>query len=508
METVDSATLDGSTHGAITISAGSTYTAARSGFNDTTNLTGMITNNGTILLNGGNNANGIMALIADATLTGSGHIVLANNTDAGTQIIEALSPGITLNNVSNSIQGTGNVGNGTGLAISNQTGGTFDANAAGQSLNLNGSAAVTNMGAFQAETTSTLGVSAPMTNITGTAGTTETLTGGTYFANGGTIQLNSFGSLAVGGELINNAAILTLNGITAAITDANGNNALRNLSNNMASGALNVQGGYSFTTAAPLLTNFGSLNLGASSNFNVGSGGTGTYTQNGAGASTLVSGTFTAATLNLDSGNFTVAGGGKINVEAIDVFGGIFFISQGGDVDPLAIDITGGTMQGAGSITGDVNNSGGNVEPASAPSIPGTLTINGNYAQGSGGTLTVDLGGIAPGDFSVLNVSDLVALDGTVEFTAVDGFTPGSGDEFTFLLFGGTESGNFASMDLTNWTCPVGDVCTDVFAANSLTLEISGSSTTPEPSEMLLLATGLLALSVFCARKRRPEAER
>ncbi len=88
---------------------------------------------------------------------------------------------------------------------------------------------------------------------------------------------------------------------------------------------------------------------------------------------------------------------------------------------------------------------------------------------------------LLPGEFSVLNVSDLAVLDGTVDFTAVGGFTPGSGDVFTFLLFGGTQSGNFATMEFTNWTCPVGDVCTDVFRGNSLTLEISGNSTTPEP---------------------------
>jgi hypothetical protein len=98
-----------------------------------------------------------------------------------------------------------------------------------------------------------------------------------------------------------------------------------------------------------------------------------------------VSGIFTAATLNLDGGNFTVAGGGKINVETVNILDGTFFISQGVDVDPLAINIATGTMQGAGSITGKVSNNGGYVEPAFAPRIPGTLTINGDYTQASGG---------------------------------------------------------------------------------------------------------------------------
>ncbi|MGO9271150.1 MAG: hypothetical protein ACLQOO_12995 [Terriglobia bacterium] len=159
-----------------------------------------------------------------------------------------------------------------------------------------------------------------------------------------------------------------------------------------------------------------------------------------------------------------------------------------------------GSLLGAGTINslsnGTFNNSGGNFEPASAPDVPGTLSINGNYKQGAGGTLTIDLGGIAAGQFSVLEVSGNAALDGTVDLTALNSFTPQLVDDFTFLPFG-TESGNFASMDFTNWTCPEGDTCTDVFGPNSLTLEITGpsGSPTPEPSAWLMLGTALPAMA-------------
>jgi hypothetical protein len=480
METVGSATLDGSTHGAITITANSTYTAARSSFNDTTNVSGTITNHGTLVLNGGNGASGVLALTANATLNGGGRVFLINSANGGAPFIEAVTPGAMLINTDNMIQGSGSF---TGLGILNQAGGTFDANAPGQFLTIAGSgSSVTNFGTFIVHTNSTLEVLKPLTNIEGTPGTTETLAKGTFSAFNGTMQINSFGDRIGGGELINNAATLTLNGPAAAITDANGNNALGNLSNNMAAGSLNVQGGYSFTTSAPNFTNAGSLNLGPSSSFTFGPGGTGTFTQSGTGASTVVSGKFTAGMLLL--------------------LGGSFIIAPSGNVDPLAINISGGTLQGAGSITGNVNNSGGNVEPASALATPGSLAINGNYTQGPGGLLTVDLGGIGPGEFSVLNVSDLAMLDGTVDFTAVNGFTPGTGDDFRFLLFGAT-SGDFAHVDFTNWTCPVGDTCTDVFGPNSLTLEITpSSSAVPEPSALLLLGTGILALAGYSKRKK------
>jgi len=148
-----------------------------------------------------------------------------------------------------------------------------------------------------------------------------------------------------------------------------------------------------------------------------------------------------------------------------------------------------------------VNNSGGSVEPTSAPGVPGTLTLNGSYTQGPGGTLTIDL--VNPGQFSVLAVSGSVTLDGTVDFTAIGGFTPGTGDDFTFLTFG-SSSGNFATMDFTGWSCPAGDTCTDVFGPNSLTLEIapsSGPPPVPEPSSMILLGTAMAMAMALGLRK-------
>ena len=60
-----SATLDGSTHGALTISAGSTY--AKSDSNTTTDILGTITDKGTLQVGGGNDANGSLVLTANVT---------------------------------------------------------------------------------------------------------------------------------------------------------------------------------------------------------------------------------------------------------------------------------------------------------------------------------------------------------------------------------------------------------------------------------------------------------
>ena len=164
--------------------------------------------------------------------------------------------------------------------------------------------------------------------------------------------------------------------------------------------------------------------------------------------------------------------------------------------------IQGGTLTGGGTIFGKVDNSGGKVIPLDADiPLPATLTINGSYQQETGGTLEIDLGGTGAGDFSVLGVQGTTMLDGTVDFTAVNGFTPAIGDDFTFLLSSAGVSGDFANMVLTNFSCPAGAVCTDVLATHSVTFEINAARPTPEPAACFLFGSSLLGLGALLRRR-------
>ena len=59
-----------------------------------------------------------------------------------------------------------------------------------------------------------------------------------------------------------------------------------------------------------------------------------------------------------------------------------------------------------------LNNTGGTV---AAGASPGTLTINGDYTQGPGGTLQEEIAGTTPGtQFDQLVVTGDVTLDGTL----------------------------------------------------------------------------------------------
>jgi hypothetical protein len=73
-----------------------------------------------------------------------------------------------------------------------------------------------------------------------------------------------------------------------------------------------------------------------------------------------------------------------------------------------------------------------------------TLTVNGTFTQTPSGSLTVQLGGTAPGQFSQVVVTSLAMLDGTLNVTEVGAFTPAAGDTFQVMSFG-SRSNDFAT---------------------------------------------------------------
>ncbi len=58
------------------------------------------------------------------------------------------------------------------------------------------------------------------------------------------------------------------------------------------------------------------------------------------------------------------------------------------------MNIQGGTLDGVGTLTGNVNNSGGTLSPGLSP---GQLNETGAYTQGGGGAFTTEIGGLTVG---------------------------------------------------------------------------------------------------------------
>ena len=198
---------------------------------------------------------------------------------------------------------------------------------------------------------------------------------------------------------------------------------------------------------------------------------------------------------NLDN-NLIVSNGGTI--EIVPAAGSVL------DTPVLEI-IENGTLSGNGTIIGDVLVSGGTVAPGLSP---GTLTIDGNYTQEVGSALVIEIAGLNPGEFDVLNILGAAIFDPgtTIDLDFTNGFAPTTGDVFEFLL-----ADIFASdMSLINFNVfglETGFLFdtgfTDAGTFNMTALN-DGASTIPVPAAVWLFGSGLLGL--IGVAKRRAKA--
>ena len=163
LETTNSAVLDGSTQGPLTITSGSVWTGH---VGTTTNLSGSIINNGSMNFYAGSGNNTVAGLNANTTLSGGGTFTLNSGDNNGRVYLQQQTGGLTLTNVDNTIQGYGVIGNG-GLTLVNDPAGKILANVPGQALVINGSGGLTNNGTVQVNGGSTLQIAGDFLN-TGT----------------------------------------------------------------------------------------------------------------------------------------------------------------------------------------------------------------------------------------------------------------------------------------------------------------------------------------------------
>jgi len=126
---------------------------------------------------------------------------------------------------------------------------------------------------------------------------------------------------------------------------------------------------------------------------------------------------------------------GDLRVEAAD------FVQTGGQTvlngGNLAVTnsfnpatISGGSLKGSGTVFGDVVNDGGVIEPGLSA---GALAIDGDYVQGPGATLDIEIGGTTPGAFDVLTVNGTATLAGELHVVNIDAFVPLMGETFVIL---------------------------------------------------------------------------
>jgi hypothetical protein len=167
-------------------------------------LIGRIHNKGMIEVDGKQTD---LVIDGQVTLDGHGTVMLDNANHPADQIVGGDGDGNTLDNVNNTIEGAGNIGNGSrDLSLVNEKNGTIGANACEQTLTLDtGHNQITNAGTLAASHGGTLDVESSVNNTGGAikvfdggfADFEKSVTGGTATIRGGALEFDDASSVAV-----------------------------------------------------------------------------------------------------------------------------------------------------------------------------------------------------------------------------------------------------------------------------------------------------------------------
>ena len=392
----------------------------------------------------------------------------------------------------------------------NNSGGTLEATNGG-TLNLNNT--TINKGTLSATGGGTLNISSQLTSFA--TGSAVNLNGA-----GGTVNINSATLLGT----INGASGTTLvfggnNAFNATTVTANLDLSTNNTTRILMQGANTVTGNISLgTSGANTGLDIYSTNDALTINGNL--TGFGNVYQDGSGGflinNGLVSANVSGKTLSLGQSNFATTGATQVTKGATLNVTSTSFTQTAGltQVDgvlnlvnaPLALK--GGVLDGSGTINGNVVNTGGTVSPGDSP---GTLTIAGNYTQGSGGALDIEFTNSL---HDLLNVTGLATTGGLLDVNFLDSaYTGGVGSQFAFLDYGTLAAGSGSNFGFTV-TGHNGFTYTVVNDSKNSMLDLQvltvGAPAVPEASTTvslgLLLALGLGGLAVAAKRRKSVRA--
>ncbi|MDD1417731.1 SBBP repeat-containing protein [Dolichospermum sp. ST_sed1] len=324
----------------------------------------------------------------------------------------------------------------TGLTLGATTGiQTLDIN--GNILTLNGASTVSNNGVLNL--------------ASGTVNGTGALTISKLNWNGGT--LSGTGKKTVSGTL-NLSGSQTLDGTTLETTGATvwtGNGTLYATNaatwNNTSTGTIDLQGDADFYQYS-----------GAQLTFN--NAGTLTKSNGTTADDSYIGGLFNnTGTVQVKKGRLRFTGGYTQTAGTTNISGG----SLAFDNSPL--NLQGGTLNGTGTITGNVNNTGSQVNPGNTI---GTLNITGNYSQSGTGILNLELGSATSFDkFAITGAAD---LGGTLKLNLTSGFTPTIGTKFAVLTYGSATLKSFNNIQGIDISSSLAFAPTST--GNNLTLEV------------------------------------
>ncbi len=362
------------------------------------------TNSGTIYVGDATGAATLEITASAVTLSGAGSIVLANNA-----VITGASSSDTLTNDS-TISGTGNIGDGQ-IVVVNKTG-TINANVSGQTLTVqSGGAGTTNDATMEATGGGILSVVGKFTNYTSSS---NTLSGGTYIANGAA-GTDVYLPLGTSGGITTLSASVTEEGGGLILNSNNSNNnALNGLTTITSTGALTI-GGVAFTDTGNF-SNAGSLTILGGEVFKVA-----TLSQISGGS--LTAGTYVldanldltgaTQTVTTNAANLTLAGGTIENANSTNALAGLATntgtLTIGGTSN--SVSTTASSFSNTGTMTID---KGDSFTAAKLTQISGTKLSGGTF------TLIGNLDLTTSGISVTTNSSNLTLEGGTINSNGVN----------------------------------------------------------------------------------------
>jgi len=256
--------------------------------------------------------------------------------------------------------------------------------------------------------------------------------------------------------------------------------------------------------------NPGVIALSGTRTFNIG---------DGAAASDLTS---TAPLIDAaagDTGSLVKTGAGTLDLQGANTYTGSTTISagtlliNGSSTSAVAVNNT-GTLGGSGTISQTVTvNQGGVLAPGSGGLSGRTLNTGNLSFAATDATLALAISGSGAGDYSQLNVTGGVSLDGNgvIELT-LQSFTPEAGDIFFVIRNDGSDliSGTFLGLAQGSTFEAAGQLWQISYQADFATGQFTGGNdlalmaavaAVPEPQTWLLLGSSALALCLYRRRK-------
>jgi len=450
------------------------------GFNNTIGSlsgTGVVINNGgspATLTVGGNNTNTTFSgSLTDGsnslafTKTGLGVMILAGgNTYTGGTTINAGTLEIGNGGTSGSI--AGNINDNATVAFNRSDSVTFGGVISGTGALVqmgSGTLTLTADNSYGGSTTINTGSTLQL----GNGGTTGSIVGNV--TDNGTLALNRSDTVTFGGVVSGAGNLVQLGTGTTILT---GNNTYTG-STKINAGTLQIGNGGTSGSIAGNVSDNATFAFNRSDSITFGGviSGTGALVQMGSGTLTLTAdnsyggGTTinTGSTLQLGNGGTTgsivgnVTDNGSLKFNRSDnvtfnaIISGSGNLAQNGSGTTIlggANTYSGGTIINNGTLL--VNNSQalglGNVvvNGGVLGADPQPINVKGNYTQNAGGTLRVEIAGLAASQHDLLAVNGHASLAGTLQLIGVGGFTLHVGNQVTFLTANGGVSGTFGTV--------------------------------------------------------------